>query len=141
MPNYWYTLNNTKSTKDYPHREQHVIIGANSQSDVIDKVLNNILDTEREDRLQRLFVAVTDVTDVNDLKEYLPPQYQQYANNLTKLKEAMASLYEISQIYEISDVTLAPDCVGCIYDSPGQRDHMECPTGCLHEIQLCTSCM
>ncbi len=31
-------------------------------------------------------------------------------------------------------------CYGCIHDRPGQKDHMECPTGCLHAKEECSMC-
>jgi hypothetical protein len=32
-------------------------------------------------------------------------------------------------------------CEGCRIDAPGQRSHMECPTGCLHDDDHCPDCI
>ena len=39
-----------------------------------------------------------------------------------------------------SHVDTSLECYGCLYDRPGQRDHMECPSGCLHSPQYCGEC-
>lgn len=31
-------------------------------------------------------------------------------------------------------------CSGCIFDSLAQRDHTECPDGCLHNLLECSGC-
>lgn len=31
-------------------------------------------------------------------------------------------------------------CSGCIFDSLAQRDHIECPDGCLHSLIECKGC-
>lgn len=87
---------------------------------------------ETLDRFDSELTANRDVT-IARLRENLPLQYKPYANDLNKLKDEMASLYEVSELYEVCDVEPAPNCYGCLYDCPGQRDHMECPTGCLYD--------
>ena len=47
--------------------------------------------------------------------------------------DEMKSCYCIIGIVKI-------DCQGCIYDYPGQLDHMQCPTGCLHYYKTCNFC-
>lgn len=141
MSNYWYTLKITHSRKREP--ETYLLRGINSISEVIPTVLHSLLSQKREDRLNKL-LTVSD-GDNNDItadviRDRLPPQYKQYANDLDKLKQEMASLYEISEMYEITDIKLAPSCIGCIYDSPRQRDHMECSSGCLHQKEFCLLC-
>ena len=32
------------------------------------------------------------------------------------------------------------DCYGCAYECGGQKDHMECPSGCLHDKTSCFEC-
>ena len=142
MSNYWYTLTNRHSTKQKCHSGQRIVTGITSEDNVISTVLNRLLDTEREERLDRLLSGFDKdkVINVNGLRECLPVQYKQYADDLCKLKESMCSLYEISQMYKVSDIEIAPNCIGCLYDCNGQRDHMECPTGCLHERNLCLIC-
>ena len=59
----------------------------------------------------------------NRLKKYLPVQYKNYANDLDKLKETMASLYRTgSQLFWLSY-------------------HMECNTGYLHDSIECLTCL
>lgn len=143
MSNYWYTLKNTDSRKRKREPETYLLRGINSISDVIPTVLHSLLSQKREDRLNKLLaLSDTDNNDitVDNIRDRLPTQYQQYADDLDKLKQEMASLYEISQMYKITDVKLAPSCIGCIYDCPGQRDHMECPSGCLHQKEFCLLC-
>jgi len=141
MSNYWYKLKNTNSNKR-KHNDERNLILVDAEVDVVPTVLHSLLSKIREERLNKLLSLSDDETppDPNTLREHLPSQYKQYADDINKLKEQMASLYEISQMYEVSDIQLAPTCIGCIYDCPGQLDHMECPSGCLHETELCFLC-
>jgi hypothetical protein len=41
--------------------------------------------------------------------------------------------------YTISEIE--PACEGCLNEYLGQRDHMMCPYGCLHDPITCTLCM
>lgn len=134
MPNYWYQL-----CKEQEAPELCVIYTSNIVENVTALIFAQLLDRKREHRLSKL-LADLDVKDLDNAearRNYLPDQYKGYANDLEKLKEQMASLYEISQLYHICDIKVAPDCYGCLYDCGGQRDHMECPTGCLHNSQEC----
>lgn len=44
-----------------------------------------------------------------------------------------------SSLFEITDIENAPKCLGCLYDRPGQEEHMDCVSGCLHDMQ-CNIC-
>jgi hypothetical protein len=41
--------------------------------------------------------------------------------------------------YLISEIE--PACEGCLNEYLGQKDHMSCPYGCLHDANNCTLCM
>ena len=41
-------------------------------------------------------------------------------------------IYDIREIY---------GCMGCCYESLGQKEHMDCPAGCLHTSQTCSLCI
>lgn len=44
-----------------------------------------------------------------------------------------------SNSYQIDDKK--PErCLGCRYDYPAQKDHMDCDTGCLHDKKNCYKC-
>ena len=45
--------------------------------------------------------------------------------------------HEIFIMYNIEIIGKAPNCYGCRHDLGGQRDHMECNTGCLHNSDYC----
>jgi hypothetical protein len=55
---------------------------------------------------------------------------------LTKSKNI--SLEAIKIKYQISEIE--PACEGCLYGWCGQREHMDCPYGCLHDRNTCTFC-
>ena len=80
------------------------------------------------------------IENIDDVKNFLPDIYKDYANNLELLKKSMCSLYEIVHTYKISDIEKAPLCYGCLYDCMGQKDHMDCITGCLHDPNMCYLC-
>lgn len=41
------------------------------------------------------------------------------------------------QKYFIFKVQKEPFCQGCLYNCLAQRDHMDCPNGCLHDPEFC----
>jgi hypothetical protein len=55
-----------------------------------------------------------------------------------QIKQEIVSIEEIREKYEIMDITIVSDCIGCIYGAPGQRSHMESPTGFLHDPEKCS---
>jgi hypothetical protein len=141
MPNYWYTLRKTKNINSTPQR--CTIHNVKPGSDVIESIYQDLLANKRNSRYDKLFsnFDFKNINSIQAIRDYLPIQYKQYANNFDKLLDELASMYEISQLYNISNIELAPNCYGCIYDCPGQQDHMECPTGCLHDPKTCFECI
>ena len=140
MMRYRYTLTKLSTNKHFIKR--NVICQATSIDDVPNEVYKYLLEDKRTHRINKLFINFNESRfNTEAVRAYLPSQYKRYAENLDQLKEQMISLYEISQKYIITDIELTPDCYGCLYDSPGQRDHMECPTGCLHDVTKCYTCI
>lgn len=78
-----------------------------------------------------------DYSDTEALRAFLPPQYKMYASNIHDMGEATISMDEVKAHYSILHVEKSHPCYGCINDCCGQRDHMECPTGCLHDAEMC----
>lgn len=137
MPNYWYIETNKKKQT----RLRSVIYDLNQGEDITLAIFQRKLAAKREHRFHKLFEGYNgDMEDVIAIHEYLPSEFKSFASNHAALKEQLASIYEIRNNYEISNIEIAPDCYGCIHDRPGQRDHMECPTGCLHTPELCFTC-
>jgi len=48
---------------------------------------------------------------------------------------------EIIRKYKIYDIEVTESCFGCVNGCCGQKDHMECPSGCLHDMKTCATCM
>ena len=42
--------------------------------------------------------------------------------------------------YNIVGITILEHCEGCVLNMGGQRSHMECPDGCLHDKEGCDFC-
>lgn len=49
-------------------------------------------------------------------------------------------MYKVHNKWWIDGIEPTNDCEGCRYDYPGQRDHMQCSTGCLHDPHTCHLC-
>lgn len=148
MLNYSYTRINTITRKS----KRFVIYDVNSSTDVMTDIIHDVLKCKQQSRYNKLFANYHgSMKDIDAIRDYLPTQYKQYADNPIRLTEHMASLYEISRKYMISNVVIDVKndmitdvknkgeikCFGCVYDCPGQRDHMQCPTGCLHDPITC----
>lgn len=166
MATFYYTLSENRGKALQPG-ERKILFDCPSFDDVIPYVYNSLLeqlrerrfaeflediysednsDTSYEDYLARLVekfendMCKDEKGTMKKLRDSLHEQYKPYAYNLHELKERLASLYEVSKKYAITNIEPAPDCYGCLYDCPGQRDHMECPGGCLHDTTLCDIC-
>ena len=138
MSNYQF---NVKDTRVGDNTWIDMISGIDDEKDPLCEILHRYLRLKRESRFRKLFINYTgDYLDINDIRSYLPLQYKQYAYDLNILRDQMSSLYEISKIYEITDIKRLSDCYGCANDRGGQNDHMECPTGCLHDPSMCEGC-
>lgn len=59
---------------------------------------------------------------------------------ISELIEAVSPMYLVHDRWWIDSIEPTSDCEGCRYDCPGQRDHMDCPTGCLHDTLTCSLC-
>ena len=149
MSNYWYTLTKTHSKKinvsnkgDTKRLVIYEVQSSNNVADVTNAILKQLFNTKRENRLNKLLYNFdhNNIDNILLLEEYLPVQYKKYASDINQLKEQLSSLYEISNKYIISDIEQVPNCHGCIYDLGGQKDHMGCPTGCLHDSTSCIFC-
>lgn len=128
MPNYYYTLVDRHSGKCHSQSAAiHIIYDV--EGDPLPEIFALLLKHTRSLRYKELIS-----------RKELPPQYKPYMHEKQLLKGQLASLYELSERYEVKDIKLAPSCYGCIFERPGQRDHMECNTGCLHDSLLCEVC-
>lgn len=144
MPNYYYTLTKSRSkSREFNNSQTQSTryIFSTSEINVKQAILRELLTNKRESRYYKLMQKYDgNVDDAKALREYLPMRYIPYVDNLDLLKEILASPHEIIQLYEISNIEPAPTCQGCLYDCMGQRDHMECNTGCLHDPIMCGNC-
>ena len=51
-------------------------------------------------------------------------------------------MYVVYDTYAITGVEIVEElCEGCREGYPGQKGHMECPGGCLHDSESCDVCM
>lgn len=48
---------------------------------------------------------------------------------------------EILSRYHMIDIERLSDCDGCRNKALGQKAHMECDTGCLHDKDICFRCI
>jgi len=55
-------------------------------------------------------------------------------------KDAMASMYEVVEMFTLFDIELVKQCYGCENNLPGQNEHMDCEGGCLHDANTCKYC-
>jgi hypothetical protein len=62
--------------------------------------------------------------------------YKNLEKKKNKSFDEVVSKYQILNIEPITN----PNCDGCLYSASGQRDHMDCPNGCLHEKDMCLIC-
>ncbi len=111
MAHYQYTL--SKQNKS------DTILFIFGHDNIEQQILESLLEEKRTNRLHKLLQN----SDMD-------------IENIDSLREQMASLDEIKTKYTISNITKV-ECEGCIYNYPGQIEHMTCPTGCLHDHSLC----
>lgn len=84
-------------------------------------IFNTLLDHESETNIDKLYSAL-------NMEEAIY-QYLERTDKHSPIKD----------IFQIEKVVLNL-CLGCKYDNCGQDDHMDCPTGCLHNPENCSSC-
>lgn len=140
MPNYYYTLTKRVSGLDVKIRKD-VIQDVDDEDNIEVAIYSSLLENKRESRLFEIFRDFNgDLDDVASVFAYLPEIYIPYFTDVESFKEQLCSPYEIHEMYAISNIIPAPDCFGCLYDLSGQQEHMECPTGCLHNESTCYEC-
>jgi len=62
-----------------------------------------------------------------------------HAEMLREEKEVPS--YLVYNIYALVGIKILEEtCEGCKWNCPAQRDHMECPGGCLHDKKDCKFC-
>jgi len=50
-------------------------------------------------------------------------------------------MYKVYDAFALKGMQIIPQsCEGCKWDCPAQRDHMDCPGGCLHDSENCEVC-
>jgi len=134
--NYYYTVTDKKKKDTYQN-------WISSNSDNIENDIWKVLVSQkREYRFNKLIKNYTGRSLYNkDFEEYLPSHFKEYAYNITLLENQLASIYEITKLYKISNIIPAPNCQGCLENCLGQKDHTDCPTGCLHDQDTCPLCL
>jgi len=142
MKNYRYNLVHLNSGRAIETRIIHFEGDEQiSEEEIISSIFIELLEEERQNRYNFIMENYSnDLDNSTMIREYLPKEYKQYADNLKLLKDEMSSLFEIVNKYKISDIEVAPLCNGCLNNSMGQRDHMDCNTGCLHDPKMCYLC-
>ncbi len=74
-------------------------------------------------------------------KNLLKHGYEVLQEALVLKAEKDIPMYVVYDTYTITGVTILKDqCEGCIMDWGGQRGHMQCPEGCLHDKEDCDEC-
>lgn len=55
--------------------------------------------------------------------------------------EEQKPLYRVYDTYALTELRVTTEsCEGCALGCGGQKDHMECPGGCLHDPSNCINC-
>lgn len=142
MVNFWYILRNKITNK---RKSRTFITGVADISDVTVEVLTVELEALREKRLKIVMRAFkewsrSDDTNPGTLEAFLPAVFKPFAHNRIRLLEQMASWYEINAMYEVTEISVAPNCEGCLNETHGYKHHQGCPEGCLHVKNRCAWC-
>jgi len=136
MPNYWYTLTNTRNKT-----QARLLIYVPQGENIMSAIFQDKLLSKRNQRFDKIFREYTgNMEDTLAIHEYLPSELKVFASDHDAMKSQLASVYEILTKYKFTHIELAPDCNGCIYDLPGQSEHMDCISGCLHSPDFCYKC-
>ena len=141
MSNYRYTIIKQRNKRRKCISNSFVIELVQEGADVRSAILQQLLANKRDKRLKKLINGYNgDTNDLKSFRSYLPEEYRNYAHDLNFLSEQLASLYDITDKYRITDIISISQCRGCVWERMGQKDHMECNTGCLHDSRLCDIC-
>jgi hypothetical protein len=125
--NYLYKYKNNITNKE----KESFILNVKSKNPIY-AIYYFLLRQKRDSYFRKLFKDFEyELDDVERVRNFLPLQYKIYADNLELLKSKLINYNLITIKYKIIQIKIAPKCLGCIYDSPGQRSHMIYPHGCL----------
>ncbi len=72
----------------------------------------------------------------SSLNDVLVPMYVVYDNYIIT---SIIAMFDDSTDDDPSEL-FSKKCYGCRYECSAQRDHMECPNGCLHDEKTCDDC-
>ena len=102
------------------------------------EILTDLLLKMQERRYTKLMY------DFNDLDQiiigYTDNDMDKHHYDAHRIKSELACRYDVHKKYLITDIKKLSTCDGCVNDSPGQLDHMQCSSGCLHDWTSCESC-
>ncbi len=138
-----------------PTTEISLYIDSHNNKNIIDKIRNNMLQN-------RLLEFKGDRTSILEVVEYLVrlwifqpkfllkntrpfnscPEYEYTFDNLVykTIEDLKFHLFSKEGVMVVISMMIVGQCDGCINGSCGQRSHMECPRGCLHEPSECKVC-
>jgi hypothetical protein len=126
--NYTYRYRNTITNKI----KEKILVNINENRKLTSVIHYILLNRKRDSTFDRLFENyLGDKYDVESVREFLPDKYKIYADNLGLLRRNLVSMQYIRMKYKIIGIRKGSKCLGCFYNSPGQRDHMIYPYGCL----------
>lgn len=124
--NYTYTCKNKINGKI----TEGIITDILPKRNVVKVIQYRMLNRKRDNRIAELFFDYHgEMDDVPSIENFLPEQYKKYADNLGLLRRNLLSLNYIIIKYKIT-VEKGPQCLGCLYNESGQRNHMIEPHGC-----------
>ena len=119
-----------------------------SGSNLLDEGWSYLQESMFEERLAEAEDYEESSFDVTELKRLLLPgttgvtlQKLLGAKTRDEIREVVVPGYAVTKRYAIVGIEETSGCQGCVYDAPGQRDHMECPDGCLHMKDMCDFCV
>lgn len=133
MSKYSYLL--TKR-KNFSQTTEIITISFNCR-DPYREIIEDIIKRKQERRYLKLMY------DFNNNLEQIIIGYMSNKNDsydAFRIKKELACIYDIHQKYLITDIKKLSNCDGCSNDSPGQLDHMQCSSGCLHDRGSCELC-
>lgn len=81
-----------------------------------------------------------DTSNVEKFRNFLPSKLKHLAHDIPRIKTFMTDVSKLSTRYKLISIYTSSACYGCQNDRPGQYDHMECDTGCLHSSDTCSYC-
>jgi hypothetical protein len=131
MSNYRYTLRAIESGNVY----EDVIFGVTART-AREEIWKLVLERERHRQYDVLFDSEEPTPELNMDSD----RYAFYTYNPRNIQEELVSMADVMNMYNITDLKLESYCHGCVWDRPGQCDHMDCPTGCLHNASQCPLC-